>query len=259
VLAAALLAPAAAQAGRGADGKFEQRDSPHFVLYQDVAIDEVGGLRGSRRFEQEVLDELERSHGQLDVLLGLRPERKLVVVVYDQTVFDTGFAPRFGFRPAGFYDGSIHVRASDRLTLQLARVLRHELVHAAFAAAMPTLILPGWLNEGVAEWFEARALSKRRLSPGELGYLAQARAAGALLPLAALNSPAFGGFGEEQATLAYLQSYGMIEYLARRHGDASVREFCRELVRTRDLERSMRRTFRFGVGELEARFTAELG
>ena len=55
---AALLLAAQAQA-RGADGKFEKRASSHFVLYQDVAIDESSGLRGSRRFEQLVLAELE--------------------------------------------------------------------------------------------------------------------------------------------------------------------------------------------------------
>ena len=41
---------------RGADGKFSKRDSSHFVLFQDVDIDESAGLRGSRRFEQDVLE-----------------------------------------------------------------------------------------------------------------------------------------------------------------------------------------------------------
>ena len=35
---------------RGADGEFEKRTSSHFVLLQDVDIDETSGLRGSRRF-----------------------------------------------------------------------------------------------------------------------------------------------------------------------------------------------------------------
>ncbi len=57
-LVALLLAGGAAARGRGADGKFSQRTSSHFVLYQDVDIDESGGLRGSLRNEQEVLAEL---------------------------------------------------------------------------------------------------------------------------------------------------------------------------------------------------------
>lgn len=258
-LLAVLFGPAAALAGRGADGEFEKRTSSHFVLWQDVAIDQTGGLRGSRRFEQEVLDELERSYDQLDAFLGLRPEGRLEVVIYDAGVFDGSFANRFSFRPAGFYNGSIHVRASDRLTTQLARVLRHELVHAAFHATAPSLTLPAWFNEGVAEWFEARALSKRRLSGPELDALMRANSQGALFGIEQLSNRSFAGKGQNAATLAYLQSYGMIEYLARRHGDRSVRELCERVVRSRDLERSMQRTFRFGVRDLEARFVAELG
>jgi len=254
-----LLAPVASQAGRGADGDFEKRTSSHFILYQDVDIDESGGLRGSRRFEQQVLDELERAYDRLDTFLGLRPVRKLDVVVYDAAVFDASYASRFGFRPAGFYNGVIHIRAGSVLTTQLARVLNHELVHAAFHAAAPSLVLPAWFNEGVSEWFEARSLSKRRLSGGEFDYLARANQQGALLPLQSLSAPSFGRMSQQSATLAYLQAYGMVEYLARRHGDRALRELCERVVETRDLERSLQRTFRFGAFGLESRFIADLG
>ena len=70
LLVAATSAPAA---DRGADGQFEKRTSSHFALYQDVDIDETGGLRGSRRFEQQVLEELERAYDRLDDFLALRP------------------------------------------------------------------------------------------------------------------------------------------------------------------------------------------
>ena len=42
-----------------ADGRFEHRDSFHFTLFQDVDIDQSGGFYGSRRFEQQLLAELE--------------------------------------------------------------------------------------------------------------------------------------------------------------------------------------------------------
>ena len=77
LLTGALLVAAmsAVAADRGADGRFEKRTSSHFVLYQDVDIDESGGFRGSRRFEQELLSELERAYDRLGSLLGLRPSR----------------------------------------------------------------------------------------------------------------------------------------------------------------------------------------
>ena len=89
---AVLLATGAGAADRGADGRFEKRTSSNFVLYQDVDIDESGGFRGSRRFEQEILDELESAHDRLGAMLGLRPSRPIEVVIYDPGVFDASFS-----------------------------------------------------------------------------------------------------------------------------------------------------------------------
>ena len=46
-------------------------------------------------------------------------------------------------------------------------------MHAAFDAEAPSLELPAWLNEGVAEWFEARAVGQRRIGPRQRAILAQ--------------------------------------------------------------------------------------
>ena len=256
-MAACLLA-ADAQA-RGADGKFEKRTSSHFVLYQDVAIDESSGLRGSRRFEQLVLAELESAFDRLHDLLGLEPPRPIEVVIYDPEVFDRQFAGLFRFSAAGFYAGVIRVRGDTVLGSALSRVLHHELVHAALDAAMPSAALPGWLNEGLAEWFEARAAGKRRLSDREFAVLAHFRRQGALFSLAQLSSPSFVGFGPEAAALAYLQSYGMLIYLARISDERALRGLVEEMVRTRNLPRAIQRAFRADLGELEAGFQAELG
>jgi hypothetical protein len=260
LLTLALLAlPLAISSARnkGADGRFEKRESSHFVLYQDVDIDESGGLRGSRRFEQQVLAELELAYQRLDERLGLRPERRIEVFVYDADIFDSRFGGVFRFQLAGFFNGAIHIRGATQLTVQLGRVLHHELVHAAFFAEAPSLVLPAWLNEGVAEWFEARVLSKRYLSPGELDYLARANAAGAWLGLDVLSRPNFGGLPGQAAGLAYLQSYGMVEHLVRSHGERALREVCLGVVRSRDLERALIRSVRRGVVDLEADFHAE--
>ena len=254
-----MVAGSAWAAGRGADGKFDTRTSSHFILHQDVDIDESGGLRGSRRFEQRVLAELERAYDKLDVLLGLRPGRRIEVVIYDPAAFDRSFRGLFRFSAAGFYHGVIRIRGATQLTVNLSEVLHHELAHAAFDHAAPSMILPGWLSEGAAEWFAARALGKRHLSAGQLGALQRSLREGALIPMSTLNKPTFGRLGNHAASLAYLQSYAMVEFLARERGERELREFCRELIRTRDLERAMRRVYRMGQRDLEARFVADLG
>jgi hypothetical protein len=259
IAACAALALPGAAAARGADGDFEQRSSPHFVLHQDVAIDEAGGFHGSRRFEQQVLEELERAYSELERWLGLRPQRKIEVVIYDPTRFDAAFAGRFRFPAAGFYEGVIRVRGDTRLTEPLARVLHHEIVHAALDAAAPTLWLPGWVNEGAAEWFETRTAGQRSLSTGQRAALAQLARTGELHPLSALATPTFAGMPPRAAAIAYLESYALIDHLVRAEGDRALADFIAELIQSRNLDRALRRVFRFDAGELESRFVRELG
>jgi hypothetical protein len=241
---------------RGADGEFEQRRSSHFVLHQDVAIDESGGLRGSRHFEQQVLDELERAYDALGEWFSLRPRRRIDVVIYDPARFDAAFAGQFRFPAAGFYHGVIRVRGDTRLTDALSRVLHHELVHAALDAAAPSLWLPGWVNEGTAEWFEARTAGQRSLGLRQRALLAELAREGRLAPLAALASPSFAGLDRGSAQIAYLQSYALMDYLARLEGERSLGA---ELIQSRNLERALHRVYRIDAATLEARFARELG
>lgn len=242
----------------GADGKFEKRESFHFTLFQDVDIDEASGLRGSRAFEQQVLKQLEAAYDRLDQFLGLRPERKLVVYVWDRNIFDQRFAGLFRFPAAGFYGGAIHIRGHEQVDTGLIRVLHHELVHAAFDAEAPNLSLPAWMNEGIAEWFEARASGKRTLSGGERSALERAARAGALFSLAEMSAPSFGGFSPDAAALAYVQSYGFIDHLVQTQGQSELAQFWSATIRSRSVERAARRVYRRDLDELEAAYRRSL-
>ena len=260
-MVAALAGGAAFAIGdEGADGRFERRESFHFTLYQDVDIDEYGGLRGSRAFEQQVLRELEAAYDLLDKLLSLRPEKKLIVYVWDATLFDAQFAGLFRFPAAGFYGGSIHIRGGQAVNSSLVRVLHHELVHAAFDAEAPRLRLPAWMNEGIAEWFEARAVGKRSLSGRESAVLKEMAKRGALFSIADLSAPSLGGFGPEAAGLAYLQSYGMIDYLVqRRGGEDNLVKFWSGVLRSGSLGRGAKRAYREDLAGLDEGFRQSLG
>jgi len=254
-----LLAAPAGAIDRGADGEFGHRSSAHFELYQDVAIDRASGIYGTRAFEQQVLAELERAYDQLDRYLGLRPGRKVEVVIYDPGVFDQQFAGAFRFTAAGFYHGVIRVRGATALDVRLVRVLHHELVHAALDAAAPSYTLPAWLNEGLAEWFESRTQGKRHLNGTEQAMLSSAKSNGALFSLASLSTPSFGRLDQNAAYLAYLQSYAMVEFLVNQRGERALREFCDRLIRTRNLARTLKHVYRADLNTLESRFVAELG
>jgi len=255
VAACALLcAGDAAARGGGADGDFARRESSHFLLLQDVDIDETGGLRGSRRFEQQVLDSLERGYDDLDRWFALRPNRKIDVVIYDPGIFDAQFAGLFRFPAAGFYHGVIRVRGETRLSDALSRVLHHELMHAALDAAAPSLLLPGWVNEGSAEWFALREAGQRGLSAGQSGALAGLARGGELHSLDALAVPAFGGMGPRGAQIAYLQSQALIDFLVRHGGERKLADFIAEPLRSRNPDRALPRTYRFDAPGLARPF-----
>lgn len=256
-LVAGVLATEVGAKDRGADGSFEKRVSSHFALYQDVDIDRTSGLRGSRNFENQVLETLEAAYDRLDHYLALRPSRRLDVVIYDPQIFDQQFAGMFRFAAAGFYSGTIHVRGNVRVDAALIRTLHHEVVHAAFDATAPSLVLPAWLNEGVAEWFEARAVGKRQLSAREFRALSKLAQSGQLFSLGQLSHRNFARLGAESAQLAYLQSYAFVDYLTREHGERSLRRLCATLLRKRNLDRAFELTYRSDLGELEARFHSQ--
>ena len=259
-VALTLIASSALAAGdRGADGRFERRDSFHFTLFQDVDIDQSGGFYGSRRFEQQLLAELEKAFDALDGILSLRPERKLVVYVWDPVLFDQEYAGLFRFPAAGFYGGSIHVRGGTQITPRLVRVLHHELVHAAFDAEAPTVELPAWMNEGIAEWFEARAVGKRALDAREVGALRGLAVAGELFALADLSAASFGGLGPRAAQVAYLQSYAFVDSLVQSHGEKDLVRFWSEVVRARSIDRAVRRVYKKDLAALESAFRRSLG
>lgn len=244
---------------RGADGNFAKRSSAHFELLQDVAIERSGGFHGSRRFEQQVLADLERAYDRLEDFLGLRPKRRIRVVIYDSDVFDRQFAGVFRFAAAGFYHGVIRIRGGAELTTELSRVLHHELVHAGLDIAAPSYRPPAWLNEGLAEWFEARAMGKRGLNHAETNTLSHAYDRGTLFSLASLSTPSLGHLGQNAAQIAYLEAYGMVDFLSRINGEDSLRAICDGLIRTQDLDRTIRTIFKADLGRLEQRFFDELG
>jgi hypothetical protein len=174
------------------------------------------------------------------------------VLVYDAARFDAEFSGLFRFRAAGFFRGVICVRGSTHLDAELVHVLHHEFVHAALEQEAPaSLAIPGWINEGLAEWFAYRALGKRGLSGSEAAYLEQASRTGELPSLTSLAAPSFAGLSAEYAGTAYLTSYAAIADLIARGGERRFASFLADFLRGGRLERSLRRNYRLSLSQLD--------
>jgi len=235
----------------GAGESFERRGSPHFRLYYNVAFDQRTGPSGSARFERDVLASLEAAYQGLDGWLGLAPRRRIDVVIHEPESYDRSVAGRVRFASAGFYADRVHVRGGAEVTPTLEAVLAHELVHAALDQISPSATLPGWANEGLASWFEARVTGERGLDGGKARLLRAAAGNGAWLAPERLSAPSFAYFDPSAALLAYLQSQALIEHLEARRGRDAVREFANRLLRTGDSERALERTVGMNLAELD--------
>jgi hypothetical protein len=243
---------------RGADGKFEDRQSAHFILYQDVDINQHSGLYGSDRFEREVLGVLEEAYDLVLKDLDWKPLRRVTVVIYDDQVFEDKFAGLFRFSAAGFYEGVIRVRGRTRVDERLTRVLHHEYLHAALDAEAGGKYIPGWLNEGLAEFFEREAVGIETLHPGERAALQQVVNNASWIPLRELSSPGFSRLSAEEAGLAYLEAYAMIRHVVDHYGKRKLSAVLRDFLRSGDLDRALQRNLSRNLDELEAALVAEL-
>ncbi len=132
------------QAGK-AEQRFVARDSSHFTVKFDGTEDYTVWRRVA-----EILEDAYRDIGQQ---LGYYPSKPVLVVLHTRESFHSATGG-----PAwsdGLYDpslGRIKVPTQGALTDQdwLARVLRHEFVHALLHDRMKGRPIPQWLNEGLA-------------------------------------------------------------------------------------------------------------
>ncbi len=98
------------------------------------------------------------------------------------------------------------------------RAMAHELAHLVIhqMTLNPYSDLPTWLSEGLAMYAEGS------LEPALAAYLKSAVGIDSLISVRSLSSP-FSAYAEE-ATLAYAQSYSLIEFLIHSYGQEKMLE-----------------------------------
>ena len=77
--------------------------------------------------------------------------------------------------------------------------------------------------------------------------------------LSELSGPSFGGLPTSAASVAYLQSYGFIDYLVQQHGERDLVRFWSAVLRSRKLDRSAQRVYKRDLSALEEAFLRSLG
>jgi len=192
-----------------AESGFWRESSLHFDLAYDGGRDEL--LWGSHR----ILDELESVYGDLGLLFGRYPVEegapRISVVLYRREGFDS--VTKLGDWAGGAFDGTVRIPVEDfeQEEASMQRVLRHELVHA-FVRAVGGGGVPGWLNEGLAQWLElerAQGLeAARRQQQGRAWF-----------PLERLQGSLASWDDQQEILLAYGQSLLLCDHVAHEYGE----------------------------------------
>jgi len=132
------------------------------------------------------------------------------------------------------------------------RVIAHELTHLVIHRVTfnPYSDLPTWLDEGLAMWAE-----------GELGselatVFYKAKLDNKLISVRSLSSP-FSAYGDE-ASLAYAQSYWLLEYLIDNYGRDKMFELLNTFRQGSGYDEALERVYGFDMDELDAQWRAAL-
>ena len=134
------------------DGEYARKESPHFTFRYD------GSGPVSETLASALRDTLEQDYASLADRYQFAPSAPVVVIFYPARRFQE--VTQEPANVAGLFDGKIRVPLGGvkGLSPPLRAVLRHELTHA-FVHGKSGGNCPRWLQEGLAQLSEGKALS----------------------------------------------------------------------------------------------------
>jgi hypothetical protein len=133
----------------------------------------------------------------------------------------------------------------NRLTLREYRqAVRHELVHLRQGSVVPLNLTPTWFNEGIAVYLTGESHLTDRI------LLSRAIAQNRIIPLTELSD--FLKYNRQQASLAYIESTTVIEFLIQVYGFGVLHKLFQKLSENRSFEQSLFLTTGLELSELDS-------
>ena len=227
-----------------AEQKFSARESSHFLVK----------FNGNEDYDTwtKVLDILEDAYRDIGQKLNYFPAKPITVVLHTRAVFQSATGS-----PAwadGLYDGvlgRIQIPTQGALTDQawLARVLRHEFVHALLHQRVEGSRVPTWLNEGLAmqlagdnSWPDLDRVIKGEVT---------------LIPLSRLEG-GWTGFPPDLATVAYLEGNSATAYLIDRYGMGKVQDIIEALAGRQPMADAIKDRLFISYDEFQQRWSDDI-
>jgi tetratricopeptide (TPR) repeat protein len=236
---------AKAQREDAVESDFSQHESSHFVLHYE-------GKQVTESFRSQILAALESDYDDLARDLGNPPRDNILVTLYtEQAFFDVTHAPSWS---GAINDGKLRIPVNglSSVTLELARVLKHELAHS-FINQLSGGRCPHWLHEGIAQLLEPKSLS------GDGHQLALLFKAQHNIPLNVLEG-SFMNFSGVEAYVAYAESLAAVSYINDSYGMSDIQRILQLISQGSSTEAALRATIHSDYGQLEsdlARYLAD--
>jgi tetratricopeptide (TPR) repeat protein len=217
---------------------FFTEPSEHFELSYDGARTDI--LWSS----SDITRRLENAYQDFGELFGLWPVEggrpRIRVVLYRKSGFHE--ATGMGHWAVGVFDGAVRVPVEDlgKEQATLERVLRHEVAHFFIRESGGTKV-PGWLNEGLAQWLEPSFVVDR----GRAVDAARRRLHGqTLLPLDSLQGPLGEHRTDAEVALAYTEALALCGWIESSFGERVLFD----MVSASKTEEGWRAAFRLKTG-----------
>ncbi len=202
--------------------------------------------------EHEDLAKIARDSGsdgitRLRGLLDVEPQERIdVFIVRSRAEFDrlTGTENK-PWTMGRAMPGRLRVVVKPMGPQRLPKLLTHELAHIMLHVRMgdEANVLPRWLHEGIAQY------AAGDFDRAERQVIADAALAEELLTIEELDA-AFHG-EREQVSLAYAQSYTLVEYLSEIRPGEGISPLLEQLAKGRDLQLALGLAFHRPVPQME--------
>ena len=224
--------------------QFTTYTSIHFDLSFDGDRDTI--LANS----QLAIDVLEEAYGEFWLFFDHDPVAqrgaRLQVTFYEPEQFRA--VTGLGHWAGGAFDGTLRlpIENFDQERSVWTRTLRHELCHAFLDTASAER-LPGWFEEGLAQWLEGDTSQDVAHAERTLGDLE-------LIPLAELSGPLSGLGKLDRIARGYAEGLLFTLYLIEQYGDSTVSAMVSGTHEGRSIEASFEQRIGVSLSQVLADF-----
>ena len=207
-------------------------------------------IRFDKENEDSHIDEVRRilsdAFYEIGSYFGYYPEHKIVVIFYSAEDFKK--IRKVPDWTSGLYDGKIRIPYSRKLKNRklLKRLIRHEYTHVIIHALAKGNCAT-WFNEGLAKYMEYLDTESNWSMP----ILRKNYKRNTLMHIGDLEKEFVKIKNIEKVSLAYAQSYSMVEFIINDYGFYKIKEMLKKFAEGMSTEKVIKSDFYRSVEEFE--------